>query len=194
MTREAADPGDRRHAFGRDFLPHNHGTRGNPDLQCDPPHQATLRTQQLGTGESHAAMISLPYRSAQALSIRTPYAALHDNRAMGIAEVIRAARRSQKLSQTEVARRLGVAQSAVAQWENGVTMPSLVRRVELARLLGVSFPELAPEIKVDAEDTQIWRLIQQLMRLTPEQRTALLMTATAAAELLARKESDGEPN
>lgn len=139
-------------------------------------------------------MISLPYRSAQALSIRTPYAALHDNRAMGIAEVIRAARRSQKLSQTEVARRLGVAQSAVAQWENGVTMPSLVRRVELARLLGVSFPELAPEIKVDAEDTQIWRLIQQLMRLTPEQRTALLMTATAAAELLARKESDGEPN
>jgi len=113
---------------------------------------------------------------------------------MGIAEVIRAARRSQKLSQTEVARRLGVAQSAVAQWENGVTMPSLVRRVELARLLGVSFPELAPEIKVDAEDTQIWRLIQQLMRLTPEQRTALLMTATAAAELLARKESDGEPN
>jgi transcriptional regulator with XRE-family HTH domain len=51
---------------------------------------------------------------------------------------IRAARKQAKLSQAEVAHRLGVWQAAVSQWERGLTEPSSQHFIRLVHLLGPS--------------------------------------------------------
>ncbi len=51
-------------------------------------------------------------------------------------------RRLHKLSQEQVADRLGVSRQAVAKWENGETAPDIHNCVALARLYDVSVDEL----------------------------------------------------
>ena len=46
------------------------------------------------------------------------------------------------MTQMEVAKRLGVSDAAVCQWEKGDTMPTAGRLVQIARLYGVTVDEL----------------------------------------------------
>lgn len=63
---------------------------------------------------------------------------------MGIHDRIREAREQAGISQTELARLLGVTRSACSQWEStGGTAPRRERLEQLAQLLGVSFEWLA---------------------------------------------------
>lgn len=55
---------------------------------------------------------------------------------------IRTAREKNHLTQEELARKLGVTQSAVAQWEAGITTPKLPTLVSLAETLNVSIEYL----------------------------------------------------
>ena len=60
---------------------------------------------------------------------------------MGIKE----ARKAVGLTQTELAERIGVSQSAVAQWETGITHPSYATLRPLANALGVRVDDLVEE-------------------------------------------------
>lgn len=63
---------------------------------------------------------------------------------MGIHDRIREAREQAGVSQTELARLLGVTRSACSQWESATgTAPRRERLEQLAQLLGVSFEWLA---------------------------------------------------
>ncbi len=55
---------------------------------------------------------------------------------MEIGKRIKAARRTNRISQSELARRLGVSPQSVQQWESGETTPRRHRVAEIVRILG----------------------------------------------------------
>ena len=55
---------------------------------------------------------------------------------------IRLAREKMNLTQAQVAKALGVQQSAVAQWESGETKPLADKLLALAKLFGCTIDEL----------------------------------------------------
>lgn len=55
-----------------------------------------------------------------------------------IAERIKFLRESNNLTQSELARKLGITRSSVNAWEQGISVPSTQYVVELARLFNVS--------------------------------------------------------
>jgi len=111
----------------------------------------------------------------------------------GLSDRIRSARRTTKLSQAELADSLGVASSAVAQWEgaNGTT-PRIEKFPALASAIGVSvdwlltghgdrkrprgFDEAAPAITPDsfARDIDEELLLKQFRRLRPRARSLFM--------------------
>ena len=94
---------------------------------------------------------------------------------------IRDLRKEHKLSQQELAKQLGVNQTAVSQWERGVTTPSSTVMVDLCKLwnvtpdflLGLSDEKKASTLEqVDAKELQLLKdLVDQL---TPDQQQELL--------------------
>ncbi|MDR0928484.1 MAG: helix-turn-helix domain-containing protein [Oscillospiraceae bacterium] len=67
-----------------------------------------------------------------------------------IAANLRQLRSLHRLSQEEVAERIGVTRQAVAKWENGDSLPDVINCENLADLYGVSINDL---IRYDAEKT-----------------------------------------
>lgn len=59
-----------------------------------------------------------------------------------IAKRIKELRESLQISQSELARRIGVSQVSVSMYENGETTPKLVVAAKLASVLGVTCEEL----------------------------------------------------
>ncbi len=55
-----------------------------------------------------------------------------------IAEKIKKLRESNSMTQSDVANRLGITRSSVNAWEMGISVPSTMYVVELARLFSVS--------------------------------------------------------
>ena len=55
-----------------------------------------------------------------------------------IAEKIKSLREKKGLTQSELARRLGITRSSVNAWEMGISVPSTQYIVELANIFGVS--------------------------------------------------------
>lgn len=56
---------------------------------------------------------------------------------------IRAARRAADITQVDLAARLHISQSAIAQWERGKNTPAGIHRARLSEMLGLTFEELA---------------------------------------------------
>lgn len=65
------------------------------------------------------------------------------SRMSSISVRIKDARKLKKLTQAQVAEELGVTTSAVSQWEQGATEPSISNLEKLSRLLDVTFEWLA---------------------------------------------------
>ena len=65
---------------------------------------------------------------------------------MGMDRTIKKLRKQAQLSQKDVAKALGVGQSAVSHWENGDVQPSTDKIPKLARILGVTEQELFCEL------------------------------------------------
>lgn len=94
---------------------------------------------------------------------------------------IRDLRKEHELSQQELAQKLGVNQTAVSQWERGVTTPSSTVMLDLCKLwsvtpdflLGLSDEKIASTMEqVDAKELQLLKdLVDQL---TPDQQQELL--------------------
>ncbi|HUF27834.1 MAG TPA: helix-turn-helix transcriptional regulator [Gemmatimonadaceae bacterium] len=82
--------------------------------------------------------------------------------------LVRDARRAAGLSQRELARRAGTAQSVVARVESGRTSPS---SATLARLLGAAGRELRVELSpIPVTDSHMLDDVARILRLTAEQR------------------------
>lgn len=71
---------------------------------------------------------------------------------INLARNLAALRKLQKLSQEEVAARIGVSRQAVAKWEAGETLPYLVKCYALAQLYDV---ELSDLLRHDSEKTGV---------------------------------------
>lgn len=59
-----------------------------------------------------------------------------------IHETIRRHRKAQRMSQRELADRLGVSYQAVSKWERGINLPDLLLVPDLCSALGISADEL----------------------------------------------------
>jgi len=59
-----------------------------------------------------------------------------------LSENLRTLRRYEKLSQEQLAEKIGVSRQAVAKWENGESMPDIENCVALAKVFGVSLDDL----------------------------------------------------
>jgi transcriptional regulator with XRE-family HTH domain len=107
---------------------------------------------------------------------------------MSIASEIKAARAQKGWSQRELARRMKVAPSAVAQWEMDGTRPTVKNRVDLSKMFGIPFIKLLPEISavkgLSSDDQELLATVQQLLELPSPVRQGLLMTAAATAEAI----------
>ena len=55
-----------------------------------------------------------------------------------VADKIKTLRTANNITQSELAKRLGITRSSVNAWEMGISIPSTMYIVELARLFGVS--------------------------------------------------------
>jgi transcriptional regulator with XRE-family HTH domain len=116
---------------------------------------------------------------------------------MQIAIKIREARKRSGLSQRELAAKLKISHSAIAQWETDVTLPTIGNRADLSRLLNIPFTEMLPEAgkvgELTITDPLILAIVQQLQRLPPPLQEAFLMQAAATAEALSRGADPKKP-
>lgn len=101
---------------------------------------------------------------------------------MELANRIRTARAAAGLSQRQLAARLGVTASAVAQWEGSLYAPTVANRVDLARVLGIDFASLVPEADGLQRSDTLTKLVQQAGLLPPRHQRALLALAAHFAE------------
>jgi transcriptional regulator with XRE-family HTH domain len=82
-------------------------------------------------------------------------------------EVIHDARRHARLSQAELARRIGTTQSALSRWERGHDEPRLSRLADVLRACGVR-----ARIVFDDADSVDRSQIRQQLALSPAERLA----------------------
>jgi transcriptional regulator with XRE-family HTH domain len=82
-------------------------------------------------------------------------------------EIIRDARRRAGLSQAELARRVGTAQSALSRWERGHDEPRLSRLADVLRACG-----LRARLVFDDADVVDRAQIRQQLALSPAERLA----------------------
>ena len=61
-------------------------------------------------------------------------------------------RKNKKMTQAELAARLGITDRAVSKWENGRSMPDCSIMLELCNILGISVNELLCGEKIDMND------------------------------------------
>jgi transcriptional regulator with XRE-family HTH domain len=82
--------------------------------------------------------------------------------------LLRTARKRAGLSQRELAKRAGTAQSVVARIESGVTNPTVATLGHLLRTCGfVLDAQLAPD---PVQDPHLFAEVNRILALTPEQR------------------------
>lgn len=89
-----------------------------------------------------------------------------------IADKVKLLRESNNLTQNDVARRLGITRSSVNAWEMGISVPSTMYIVELARLfsvsadyiLGLEHREVLDISGLDDESVRILNNMLQYMR------------------------------
>lgn len=115
-------------------------------------------------------------------NLKTPVPKL-DARALGAALAGRRVRA--KLSQEEVAERLGIGQEAVSRLERGVAVPSLQRLLEFANVYGCGIDEFILPISALPDDQAVW-LSKQLAALRPSDRELVVSMVDKICERLKR--------
>ena len=88
---------------------------------------------------------------------------------MELNERIKAFRKERDYSQEQIARKLHVTQSAVSQWEKGITAPNAQQVSALADLLGTTADDLLGREKPVQKPTLDDALISLLLSLSPQQ-------------------------
>ena len=197
MAGDAGDLLDLQRPLRRDLRPFGEGGLGDSELGSEPGEEAALSTQKVDA--VHAGNITEgdndgqePVATAGTPFIAQGYEGSDDTEVMTMGRHIRAARLRRGFKQADLARRLGVRQSAVSQWESGKKAPELDTRIRLAAMLAIPLNELlprAPEIPVEAlEDAQVKRVLASFLALDTDARNAadLLLLRLAEAAVLKR--------
>lgn len=172
-ARLALDLGD---PLSRDLIPHGDCGLAYMDLTGEPGNQPALRSEEHhpvhkqsinpddATGEDHHAYSTDNINQGGVDSVQ--------DRDVDLATRIRTGRRRAHFSQTALAQRLGVRQSAISQWESGRSQPDLDNRVRLADVLKIPLPELLPEsgnaTATALTDPTILSIAEQVAQLPPE--------------------------
>jgi transcriptional regulator with XRE-family HTH domain len=105
---------------------------------------------------------------------------------------LRKAREQKSLTQVELAKNLGISQSAVAQWESGRSFPAPAMASRLQKLLGISPPAATDEERVLAR-----RAFDRRSRLpvvgtpAPGDEERILIDALPRGEILAPPQLEG---
>jgi len=84
-----------------------------------------------------------------------------------VAQRLRRQREARRLSQQDLAARLGVASNTVSRWETGSSRPRLDELDRIARTLGIGVGELIPQ-NSNAENRDTARLLDLLRGLHDE--------------------------
>ena len=66
-----------------------------------------------------------------------------------IGENIKYARTQARLTQTELANKIGVTHAAISYWENGINIPNVADCIKIADVLQISLDELVGRIFVN---------------------------------------------
>lgn len=104
---------------------------------------------------------------------------------MAFSQKLQEYRKAEKLSQEELAHRLGVSRQSVSKWEQGSSFPETEKLIELSTLMGVSIDSLLKENSLAAEaiPTNITAKRRWLVSLL----ITLLIAAIAALAVMASK-------
>lgn len=102
-----------------------------------------------------------------------------------VGQAIARERQSCKLTQEEVAERLGIGMEAVSRMERGLVVPTVVRLAELAQIFECELADLLRASSSRPLDQGIM-LAQQLERLSVGDRTLLLETMQLLIARLAK--------
>ena len=179
-------------------VPLSNGAAKDPEISREPGKQAPLVLHHLAQQRNaliHAPTLSTAKRLSQALCSRRLRGNAVMLDAMEISLVIKRARAKAALSQRELAAKLRVSPSAVAQWELATTMPSVAKRVELSRLLHIPFNELVPEGEIVGteaiKDPVIAAIVQQLAKFPEPLRQSVLIQVTALAQAVLGQDTTG---
>ncbi|EID0062871.1 helix-turn-helix transcriptional regulator [Vibrio parahaemolyticus] len=91
-----------------------------------------------------------------------------------IGEHIKALRESQKMTQEDVAKAIGIAKSTYIKYEKGTQSPQLETVEELAKLYGVSMIELITSEKPPIEDQLSWKM-GLINELSEEEKKSIML-------------------
>ncbi len=212
MPGETGDPSYGGHTFRRDNAPHGNGAGRYPKLRRNPVHQTAGLAQEVHTGAGrHRSTLSQTARSGQGQSqeaedaailshiylLRTAEGKTGNIKRMSVGKTILDARKKMGMTQREFARKLGVAPSAVNQWESDTTLPRINKRAEIAKLLNLRFIDLLPEADAldgDALRGRLTRAIYQQLEQAPERLLeALTILLAGNKETREDLEQDNQP-
>ena len=195
MTGNAGDLFDLQGPLGRDLRPLGEGGLRDPEPGREPGDEPALGAEKVDTVHRENITEGDITRQGDASLPENPiiaqgYGASDDTEPMAMGRVIRLARQRRNMKQADLARRLGVRQSAVSQWESGKKAPELDTRIRLSAMLQIPLSELlpkAPPIPVEAlEDAQVKRVMTNFLMLDTDARNAadlLLMRLVEGQEL-----------
>lgn len=104
-----------------------------------------------------------------------------------IGAFIAAMRKEQKLTQEQLAEKLGISNRSVSRWENGKTMPDLSMMEELCKVLEISLPELLRGEKEasDLDTEEIVTLMATMAQQEQEQKAREMNRCLIPGVLLA---------
>jgi transcriptional regulator with XRE-family HTH domain len=175
MARNTSDFFDVEDPVSRDPRPHRERRLRQPQPRREPGDEPGLRAQ-----DEHSPGVVIhgsditPRRNAaqprRRIKTKKPGAVV-------IGKKITLARDRLRLRQTDLAYRLGVEQSAVSNWERGLSVPELKSRIKLAAALEIPLTELMPdagEIEPDVfSNPQVQRIVESFVALAPSTRLAI---------------------
>jgi len=103
---------------------------------------------------------------------------------MAFSQKLQEYRKAEKLSQEELAHRLGVSRQSVSKWEQGLSFPETEKLIELSSLMQVSIDSLLKETSLPATDTEAGTVPAKRRWLIPL-LTVLLITAVVIIIVIA---------
>ncbi len=92
-----------------------------------------------------------------------------------IADKVKTLRMASNITQSQLAKRLGITRSSVNAWEMGISIPSTMYVVELARLFGVSTDYLlgvhhGAVLDVSGLDDEAIRILNEMVQYLKDKR------------------------
>ena len=89
---------------------------------------------------------------------------IHQNIPNVVGHLIRAARKANGFTQTDLAKALGFAQKQISSWEAGTALPTSVELIKLSGVMGINFPSIeGPTLStLDCRAAEVLEYIEEI--------------------------------